>query len=195
MPEGVREQLPGRWGADVLREASVSADRGYHTNENVRWLADEGIDGYLADNRMRKRDPRFADAADHDPGKPMWGADKIPKKPKLYAPGEFRRAMRRGVIVHSDRGSQYCAHRFQRLLSKHRLLCSMSKRGDCFDNACAESFFHSLKVELTHGERYRTQEHARQAVFEYIETNYNPIRRHSALGHISPAAFEVQNVA
>lgn len=107
----------------------------------------------------------------------------------------FRRAMPRGVIVHSDRGSQYCAHRFQNLLARHGLLCSMSKRGDCYDNACAESFFHSLKVELTHGERYPTREHARQAVFEYIETYYNPIRRHSTLGHISPAAFEVQNAA
>jgi transposase InsO family protein len=107
----------------------------------------------------------------------------------------FRRAMPRGVIVHSDRGSQYCAHRFQRLLSKHDLLCSMSKRGDCYDNACAESFFHSLKVEPTHGERYPSREQARQAVFEYIETYYNPIRRHSALGRISPAAFEVQNAA
>jgi transposase len=90
MLEGVREQLPGRRGSDVLREASVSADSGYHTNDNVRWLADEGIDGYLADNRMRKRDPLFANAADHDPGKPMWGVDKTPKKPRLYARNEFR---------------------------------------------------------------------------------------------------------
>ena len=68
----------------------MSADSGYHTNDNVRWLADEGIDGYLADNRMRKRDPLFANAADHDPGKPMWGVDKTPKKPRLYARNEFR---------------------------------------------------------------------------------------------------------
>jgi len=90
MIEGVCDHLPGRRGPDVLREASVSADSGYHTNDNVRWLADEGIDGYLADNRMRKRDPRFADAADHDPGKPMGGVDKTPKKPELYGPGDFR---------------------------------------------------------------------------------------------------------
>jgi len=107
----------------------------------------------------------------------------------------FRRGMPRGVIVHSDRGSQYCSGAFHALLSKHALVCSMSRRGDCYDNACAESFFHSLKVELTHGERYLTREQARHEVFEYIETYYNRIRRHSALGHISPAAFELLNAA
>ena len=107
----------------------------------------------------------------------------------------FRRAMPTGVIVHSDRGSQYCSKRFQRQLHQHGLKCSMSKRGDCYDNACAESFFHSLKVELTHGTRYPTREQARRVVFEYIETYYNLVRRHSTLGHLSPAAFELQNVA
>ena len=107
----------------------------------------------------------------------------------------FRRGMPRGVIVHSDRGSQYCSRAFQALLAKHGLRPSMSKRGDCYDNACAESFFHSLKIELTYGQRYRTREQARHEVFEYIETYYNRIRRHSALGHISPAAFELLNAA
>ena len=90
MLEGVREQLPGRGGADVLTQASVSADSGFHTNENVRWLAEQGIDAYLADNRMRKRDPRYAQAAGHDPGKPMWGVDKTENMPRLYTPSEFR---------------------------------------------------------------------------------------------------------
>jgi len=89
MLEGVRERLPGIKGNDVLHEASVSADSGFHTNANVRWLADEGIDGYLADNRMRKRDPRFQDAAHHNPGKPMWGYDKTPEKATLYTPADF----------------------------------------------------------------------------------------------------------
>ena len=75
------------------------------------------------------------------------------------------------------------------------LVCSMSKRGDCFDNACAETFFHSLKVELTHGVRYPTREQVRREVFEYIEAYYNLIRRHSTLGHVSPVTFELQNVA
>ena len=72
--------------------------------------------------------------------------------------------------VHSDRGSQYCSHAYRRLIDKHHLRWSMSKRGDCFDNACAETFFHTLKVELTHGVRYQSREELRAEVFEYIET-------------------------
>ena len=71
----------------------------------------------------------------------------------------------------------------------------MSKRGDCFDNACVESFFHTLKTELTHGVRYAKRSVLRQEVFEYIETYYNRIRRHSALGQVSPEAFERAKVA
>lgn len=107
----------------------------------------------------------------------------------------FRRGMPRGVIVHSDRGSQYCSHRFQKLLSQHGLRCSMSRRADCYDNACAESFFHTLKVEQIYASRYCSREQARRDVFEFIETYYNQVRRHSALGLISPAAFEALNVA
>ena len=107
----------------------------------------------------------------------------------------FRRALPRGVIVHSDRGSQYCSNAFQRIVSKQGLLCSMSKRGDCYDNACAESFFHTLKVELIHGQRFDTRDQARREIFEYIEAYYNTVRRHSALGQVSPAAFEAMNVA
>ena len=107
----------------------------------------------------------------------------------------FRRGMPKGVIVHSDRGSQYCSKRFQSLIANHQLRCSMSKKGDCYDNACAETFFHSLKVELIHGERYNTREDAKSAIFEYIETYYNRIRRHSSIGYVSPAAFETKSVA
>lgn len=107
----------------------------------------------------------------------------------------WRRAMPSGVIVHSDRGSQYCSKAYQRLVRRHGLICSMSKRGDCYDNACAESFFHTLKVELTHGIRYQTRGILRREVFEYIETYYNRLRRHSALGQVSPATFEQRNVA
>ena len=107
----------------------------------------------------------------------------------------FRRGFPSGVIVHSDRGSQYCSKRYRRLLRRHALQCSMSKRGDCYDNACAESFFHTLKIELTHGNRYHTREDLRHEVFEYIETYYNLIRRHSAIGYISPATFEKRKIA
>lgn len=107
----------------------------------------------------------------------------------------WRRGMPGGVIVHSDRGSQYCSAAFQQLLKQHDLVCSMSKRGDCYDNACVESFFHTLKVELTHGVRYPIRTALRQEVFEYIETYYNQTRRHSALGYISPRDYEQRKVA
>ena len=107
----------------------------------------------------------------------------------------WRRHRPRGVIVHSDRGSQYCSVAYQSLLKQHGLLCSMSAKGNCYDNACAESFFHTLKVEAIHGERFATRDIMRQTVFEYIEVDYNRIRRHSANGYISPAAFEAQRVA
>ncbi len=107
----------------------------------------------------------------------------------------WRRGMPTGVIVHSDRGSQYCSHDYQRIIREHKLRCSMSAKGNCYDNACAESFFHSLKVEVIHGERFSTREVMRQTVFEYIEVDYNRNRRHSANGYISPEAFEALNVA
>ncbi len=107
----------------------------------------------------------------------------------------WQRHRPRGVIVHSDRGSQYCSAQYQDLLSQNGLVCSMSAKGDCYDNACAESFFHTLKVEAIHGEHFATREHMRQTVFEYIEVDYNRTRRHSANGYISPMAFEAQRVA
>ncbi len=107
----------------------------------------------------------------------------------------WRRHMSKGVLVHSDRGSQYCSRKYQALLTKHELVCSMSGRGNCYDNAVAESFFHTLKVELIHGEHFATRQGMRRAVFEYIEVDYNRNRRHSANGYISPLAFENQIVA
>lgn len=100
-----------------------------------------------------------------------------------------------GVIVHSDRGSQYCSTSYQALIDKHDLRCSMSKKGDCYDNACAETFFHSLKVEAVHGERFDTRQQMRKTMFEYIELDYNRIRRHSAIGYISPYAYEANSLA
>jgi putative transposase len=107
----------------------------------------------------------------------------------------WRRRKPTGVIVHSDRGSQYCSGAYQQLIRESELLCSMSAKGNCYDNACAESFFHSLKVEAIHGERFSTREEMRQTVFEYIEVDYNRARRHSANGFISPEAFEALKVA
>lgn len=90
----------------------------------------------------------------------------------------FKRHRPKGVIVHSDRGSQYCSHEYQRLLQRHELICSMSKKGDCYDNAAMESWNHSLKVEAIHGARFATRDAARQQVFEYIEVYYNRQRLH-----------------
>jgi len=107
----------------------------------------------------------------------------------------WRRRQPTGVIVHSDRGSQYCSVAYQALITAHGLRCSMSAKGNCYDNACAESFFHSLKVECIHGEPFASRAQMREAVFEYIETDYNRQRRHSTLGYISPEAFEARITA
>lgn len=107
----------------------------------------------------------------------------------------WRRKMPRGVIVHSDRGSQYCSHDYQSLLRENGLTCSMSKKGDCFDNAAMESWNHSFKVEAIHGEKFLTRADAKNHVFEYIDVYYNRKRLHSTLGYLSPAHFEAKKVA
>jgi Integrase core domain len=81
----------------------------------------------------------------------------------------FRRHRPQGMIVHSDRGSQYCSHEHRQLLTDHHLICSVSKKGDCSDNAAMESWNHSLKVEAIHGERFATRDQAKAQVFDYIE--------------------------
>jgi transposase InsO family protein len=107
----------------------------------------------------------------------------------------WRRKMPKAVIFHSDRGSQYCSREFQRLIRRHKLRSSMSAKGNCYDNAVAESFFHSLKVEAIHGERLPTRGEMRATVFEYIEVDYNRVRQHSANGYLSPEAFEAKRAA
>lgn len=97
-----------------------------------------------------------------------------------------------GVMVHSDRGGQYCSDDYQNIIKISQLKCSMSSTGNCYDNACAESFFHSLKVELIHGERFTDRETLKSEVFNYIEVDYNQKRRHSTLGYVSPMVFERQ---
>lgn len=109
----------------------------------------------------------------------------------------WRRGFPRGVLFHSDRGSQYCSNDFQKLLKTFGFICSMSRKGNCWDNAVAESFFHSLKTELIYTERYTTREIAKESIFQYIEVYYNRVRRHSAIGSMAPEVFENQckNVA
>ena len=91
------------------------------------------------------------------------------------------RGFPRNVLFHSDRGSQYCSHEYQSLLKENAFICSMSRKGNYWDNAVTESFFHTLKVELIHAEKYITRNSLKQSVFEYIEVYYNRIRRHSSV--------------
>ncbi|GAB8835329.1 TPA: IS3 family transposase [Escherichia coli] len=107
----------------------------------------------------------------------------------------WRRRRPESVIVHTDRGGQYCSGDYQALLKRHNLRGSMSAKGYCYDNACVESFFHSLKVECIHGERFSSREIMRATVFNYIECDYNRRRRHSACGGLSPEQFENHNLA
>jgi transposase InsO family protein len=101
-----------------------------------------------------------------------------------------RRLPGEGLLSHSDRGSQYASEHYQRLLARHGITCSMSRKADCWDNAPMESFFASLKKELVQDANFQTRAEARSAIVEYIEVFYNNQRRHSSLGYVSPAAYE-----
>lgn len=96
----------------------------------------------------------------------------------------------RALIHHSDRGVQYASDDYQHLLGRHGIGCSMSGRGDCYDNAMMESFWATLKTELVHHNEYATREQARRSIFEYVEVFYNRKRLHSSLGYVSPESFE-----
>lgn len=100
-----------------------------------------------------------------------------------------------GLLIHSDQGKEYYAGDYQKLLGEHDLVCSMSRKGNCWDNAVMESFFHSLKVEQVHHDDYRTRDEARSVIFDYIEIFYNRQRKHSYIGYLSPVEFEERLVA
>ena len=106
-----------------------------------------------------------------------------------------RRSPAGGLLLHSDRGKEYYANDYQSLLKQHGMICSMSRLGNCYDNAVMESFFHSLKVEQVHHDDYRTRAEARSAIFDYIEIFYNRQRKHSSIGYLSPVAFEEKCVS
>jgi putative transposase len=105
----------------------------------------------------------------------------------------WRQGKVKDVIVHSDQGSTYASNEYRRLLKEHNMQCSMSRKGECHDNAVAESFFSSLKTELVDDEDYFTRSEAKKSIFEYIEVFYNRQRRHSYLGYISPIEYEQAN--
>jgi transposase InsO family protein len=106
-----------------------------------------------------------------------------------------RRRPASGCILHSDRGVQYASTDFRNVLKAYGFIQSMSRKGNCYDNAVAESFFHTLKTEHVYEYRYETRAEAMQSIFEYIEMFYNRQRRHSALGYRSPVSFELEAMA
>lgn len=95
-----------------------------------------------------------------------------------------------GLIHHSDRGSQYASIKYQKLLKGYGMKCSMSRKGDCWDNAPMESFFHSLKTEMVNHQKFSTRHEARAAIIDYIEMFYNSKRLHSSLDYQTPVEFE-----
>jgi transposase InsO family protein len=105
----------------------------------------------------------------------------------------LQRKPQTGLLHHSDRGSQYASEMFQDLLVDNGIVCSMSRKGDCWDNACMESFFGSFKTEWVVDKRYSSFEDAKKDVFKYVEIFYNRHRRHASLGYVSPAEYEELN--
>jgi putative transposase len=101
-----------------------------------------------------------------------------------------RRSPEPGLLHHSDRGVQYACDDYQELMARHGIACSMSGRGNCYDNAAMESFWATLKTELVHPAHYATRQQAKASIFEYIEVFYNRIRLHSSIGYVSPEWFE-----
>ena len=104
----------------------------------------------------------------------------------------MRRETQRGIIFHSDRGSQYASRAFNAKLLRKGFIASISGKGNCYDNAHAESFFHTMKVEEVYGNSYTTRQEVKLSIFEYIEVFYNKVRKHSQLGYQSPYQFEQQ---
>ena len=102
----------------------------------------------------------------------------------------FKRKFPKGVVMHTDRGSQYCSKKHRAIIKNNKLTGSMSRKGNCWDNAIAESFFHTLKTELIHVNRYVTRADARQSIFQYIEGYYNQKRMHSAIDYRTPIEVE-----
>jgi transposase InsO family protein len=122
-----------------------------------------------------------------------WSLDKTMTKELVLSAlrqAYFRRKPGTGLIFHSDRGSQYCSKEFREHLVAYRMLQSQSRRANCWDNACVESFFHTLKIESIYHEVFESREHARRVIFEWVEAFYNRERKHSTLGYKSPVDFE-----
>jgi putative transposase len=120
------------------------------------------------------------------------GCDDSTARYRCPGDGDLATGQPDALLHHSDRGSQYTSEQFQKLMADHGVVCSMSRSGNVWDNAAMESFFSSLKTERTGRKTYRTRDEARADVFDYIERFYNPKRRHSTIGYLSPMEFESQ---
>jgi transposase InsO family protein len=152
------------WVADITY---IPTDEGWLYLAAIKDLCTKEIVGYALNERMT-----------HDlVGRALFRA-VVAKKPL------------KGLIHHSDRGSQYCSKNYQKIIKQFGIVPSMSRKGNCYDNAPMESWFGTLKTELTHHRRYRTRHEASKEIVEYIEIFYNRQRRHAKLGNISPAEFE-----
>jgi transposase InsO family protein len=122
-----------------------------------------------------------------------WSLDKTMTKELVcsaLSQAYFRRKPGTGLVFHSDRGSQYCSKEFRAQLKQYQMLQSQSRKANCWDNACVESFFHTLKTEMIYHEDFETRDEARRAIFEWVEAFYNRQRIHSTLGYKSPVDFE-----
>lgn len=157
-------EAPGKaWTTDITY---VATDEGWLYLAGVKDLFSGELVGYAMSERMTKAlvmQALFRAVAARRPGK--------------------------GLIHHSDRGSQYCAHDYQDLLRQFGMVASMSRKGNCWDNAPMESFWGTLKTELVHHRRFVTRDQAKQEITEYIEIFYNRMRKQARLGYLSPAAF------
>lgn len=163
-------EAPNRvWTADITY---IPTDEGWLYLAAVMDLGSKRIVGFSMDERMTKE----------------LAMDALKMAIHYRKPTE-------GLLHHSDRGVQYASNAYQYLLAKHSMVCSMSKKGDCWDNAAMESFFGSLKTECTHHRRYHSRSEARRDIFYYIEVFYNNERLHSKLGYRSPAQYELQVAA
>ena len=112
---------------------------------------------------------------------------------RAFAQAVCHRKPKSGLIIHSDRGSQYLSDKYSELLHQHGFLPSTSAKGSCYDNAAMESFFGTLKKEHVHHYKFKTREEAMISIFEYVEVFYNRQRIHSTLGYLSPVEFENQS--
>jgi putative transposase len=157
------------WVTDITY---IATDEGWLYLAGIKDLFNGELVGYALDARMTQKlvmQALFRAVAAKRPGK--------------------------GLMHHSDRGSQYCAHAYQKLLRQFGMQASMSRKGDCWDNAPMESYWGSLKTELVHHRRFVTREQAKREITEYIEVFYNRIRKQARLGYLSPAAFSQQYYA